>query len=113
MPPLPHKLGRDLLESHRYVVDGLKAHHNKAELYKAMEDVVNTLWMFGFEVKHICTEHLSWHKARDQLNPDGSTADGKFDADQEHEVVFHHSYGFRKDTLGVNICGSNLNRTQG
>ena len=80
----PHcrtRLGRVLLESHHYVDDGLKAHHDKAELYEAMEDVVNTLQMFGFEVKHICNEHLSWHNAMNELNPDGSTTDGPFDTD--------------------------------
>ena len=61
----PHcktKLGRQMLESHRYVDDGLFAHFDKAELHAAMQDVVDTLMIFGFEVKHVCTEDLSWHK---------------------------------------------------
>ena len=102
-PNCKTKLGRQMLESHRYVDDGLFAHFDKDELHAAMQDVVDTLLIFGFEVKHVCTEDLSWHKDKGELNPDGSTQDMTFAADQDHEVVFHHSYGFRGDTLGINL----------
>ena len=36
-------LGREMLQSTRYVDDGARAHHNKAELHEAMDDVINTL----------------------------------------------------------------------
>ena len=96
-------LGRFILENARYVDDGLKAHHDKRELHEAMEDIIQTLRLFGFEVKHVCTEFLSWHLEKGQLNPDFSTEDGTFTAGQEGEVVFHHLYGYQDDSLGINI----------
>jgi hypothetical protein len=56
-----------------------------------------------FAVKHICTEHLTWHQDRGELNQDGSTSDGTFTADQDCEVVFHHSYGYKDDSLRINL----------
>ena len=96
-------LGREILQSNRYVDDGARAHHNKAELHKAMDDVINTLKVCGFDVKHVISEGLSWHKDRGELNKDGSTTDGAFTPDMEVETVFHHSYNFRQDTLAINI----------
>ncbi len=54
-------------------------------------------------VKHVISEGLLWHKDRGELNKDGSTTDGSFSAEQAVETVFHHSYNFRTDELGINL----------
>ena len=46
-------LGREMLQSNRYVDDGARAHYDKAELHEAMEDVINTLQVCGFDIKHV------------------------------------------------------------
>ena len=68
-----------------------------------MQDVIDTLQVCGFDVKHVVTEDLTWHKLRGELASDGSTTDGCFEASQDTEVVFHHSYNFRLDTLAINL----------
>ena len=53
------RLGAEMLQNNRYVDDGARAHHDRSELYEAMQDVIDTLQVCGFDVKHFVAEDLT------------------------------------------------------
>ena len=64
------KLGAEMLQNNRYVDDGARAHHNRAELYEAMQVMIDTLKVCGFDVKDVVTEDLTWHRLCGELSSD-------------------------------------------
>ena len=107
------ELGRKMLLNSRYIDDILTAHHCWEELVAAMDDIESTLARFGFKIKHICSPRLKYHATKDLLNPDKSTADGKFEAEQTTETVFHHDFLYHVDELKLNIQLNLSTKTRG
>ena len=112
-PKCSSELAEVILRDHRYVDDGLTSHSNQDLLYEAMLDLESTLNTFGFAIKRIISERLSFHKFRGLLLPDGSTSDGQFTAEETTEVVFHHEYNFRDDTVALDIQFNLHNKSRG
>ena len=88
-------LGKDIILNSRYVDDILAGDFSREVLWAAIKDIEAALEFFDFSYKMVITNGL-WHTV---LNPDGSAKDGSFSPSDSTEVVFHHLWNYRNDTI--------------
>ena len=91
-PACSTALGREILESGRYVDDISGGDDDQAILDEAMKDISDTLEKYGFSFKMLLTNYM-------KFKPDGSSECGQVEAGQDTELVFHHSWNFRTDEV--------------
>ena len=101
-PACSTALGREILESGRYVDDISGGDDVQAVLDEAMKDISDTLERFGFSFKMLLTNYM-------KFKSDGSSECGQVESGQDTELVFHHCWNFRTDEV-KNIPNFNVHR---
>jgi hypothetical protein len=85
-PLCNNQLARDILLNVRYVDDVIAGDLDSKDLMIALAEIKRVMLLHGFSFKKIFTNGL-YHK---ELNPDGSSKDDDFSADDRQEEIFHH-----------------------